>query len=110
MTRLPQIDRDILTILKGHRGLDQSIKLDTLAYLVNLNKRTVQQRIEAMQSLGCVIGSTDNGYFIPINEAEKTAGITKKENGAYSMLKAVMGYRSAPLEWLDGIDWEENVK
>ena len=34
-------------------------------------------------------------------EEERTRGITKKENMAYSTLKAVMGVRTAPLDWLD---------
>ena len=62
----------------------------------------LQGRIAFLQGKGCAIGSIDNiGYFAPLNEEERTKGITKKENMAYSTLKAVMGVRSASLDWLD---------
>lgn len=100
---LQPIDQNLINIMKAHKGLDRAIKLDTLVTLLNTDKRTIQGRIELLQRAGCAIGSTDEGYFIPTDEAERTAGITKKENMGFSISKAVMGYRQAPLSWIDDL-------
>ena len=102
LTDLQKLDQNIIKSLSEHRGIDRAIKGRTLAQSLNIDFRTLQSRIEFLQGKGCAIGSIDNiGYFAPINEEERTKGITKKENMAYSTLKAVMGVRSASLDWLD---------
>lgn len=101
-TDLQRLDQNIIKILAEHRGVDSAINGKMLAEVLKVDLRTVQSRIELLQGLGCAIGSIDNaGYFVPTNEDERTRGITKKENMAYSTLKAVMGVRGASLDWLD---------
>lgn len=104
LTDFPKTDQAIITAMKSHIGIDRAIKLNTLAQHLNLTERGLQQRIESLQRAGCAIGSTDNGYFIPVDETERTAGITKKEQTGFSIQKAVMGYRMADLEWLDNLE------
>ncbi|WP_416453705.1 HTH domain-containing protein [Lactococcus lactis] len=102
ITDLQRLDQNIIKILADHRGIDKAIDGELLAQSLNVTLRTLQARIEFLQGKGCAIGSIDNiGYFAPLNEEERTKGITKKENMAYSTLKAVMGVRSASLDWLD---------
>lgn len=100
----PKTDQAIITAMKSHTGMDRAIKLSTLAQHLKLTERGLQQRIEYLQGAGCAIGSTDNGYFIPVDEAERTAGITKKEQTGFSIQKAVMGYRTANLSWIDELE------
>lgn len=102
LRELQSLDQNIIKILADHKGIDKAINGKMLAQSLNVDLRTLQGRIEFLQGKGCAIGSIDNvGYFAPINEEERTKGITKKENMAYSTLKAVMGVRSASLDWLD---------
>ena len=102
ITDLQKIDQNIIKILADHKGIDKAINGKVLAQSLNVDFRTLQGRISFLQGKGCAIGSIDNiGYFAPTNEEERTKGITKKENMAYSTLKAVMGVRSASLDWLD---------
>ena len=102
ITDLQKIDKNIIKILADHKGIDKAINGKMLAQSLNVDFRTLQGRIAFLQGKGCAIGSIDNiGYFAPTNEEERTKGITKKENMAYSTLKAVMGVRSASLDWLD---------
>ncbi|MCT3109423.1 HTH domain-containing protein [Lactococcus lactis] len=102
ITDLQKIDQNIIKILADHKGIDKAINGKMLAQSLNVDFRTLQGRIAFLQGKGCAIGSIDNiGYFAPTNEEERTEGITKKENMAYSTLKAVMGVRSASLDWLD---------
>ena len=102
ITDLQKIDQNIIKILADHKGIDKAINGKMLAQPLNVDFRTLQGRIAFLQGKGCAIGSIDNiGYFAPTNEEERTKGITKKENMAYSTLKAVMGVRSASLDWLD---------
>ena len=102
ITDLQKIDQNIIKILADHKGIDKAINGKMLAQSLNVDFRTLQGRIAFLQGKGCAIGSIDNiGYFAPLNEEERTKGITKKENMAYSTLKAVMGVRSASLDWLD---------
>ncbi|AYG01454.1 hypothetical protein [Lactococcus allomyrinae] len=98
---LQPLDQNIITIMKAHIGLDKVIKLDVLVDLTNSDRRTIQARIAYLQEHYCAIGSTDDGYFVPQSEEERTAGITKKEKSAYSALRAISGVRTAPLDWLD---------
>ncbi|QPS70666.1 hypothetical protein [Lactococcus garvieae] len=97
-------DQAIIKALKSHIGIDKAIKLNALAQQLNLTERGLQYRIEYLQGVGCAIGSTDNGYFIPVDEAERTAGIMKKEQTGFSIQKAVMGYRMADLEWMENLE------
>lgn len=106
LTDFPKTDQAIITAMKSHIGIDRAIKLNTLAQQLKLTERGLQYRIEALQGMGCAIGSIDNGYFIPVDEAERTAGITKKEQTGFSIQKAVMGYRTASLSWLDELEVE----
>ncbi|NRD17251.1 helix-turn-helix domain-containing protein [Lactococcus lactis subsp. lactis] len=102
LRELQSLDQNIIKILADHKGIDKAINGKMLAQSLNVDLRTLQGRIEFLQGKGCAIGSIDNvGYFAPTNEEERTKGITKKENMAYSTLKAVMGVRSASLDWLD---------
>ncbi|MDM7533581.1 helix-turn-helix domain-containing protein [Lactococcus lactis subsp. lactis] len=102
ITDLQKIDQNIIKILADHKGIDKAINGKMLAQSLNVDFRTLQGRIAFLQGKGCAIGSIDNiGYFAPTNEEERTKGITKKENMAYSTLKAVMGVRSVSLDWLD---------
>ena len=104
LTDFPKTDQAIITAMKSHIGLDRAIKLNTLAQQLKLTERGLQSRIEVLQGMGCAIGSIDNGYFIPVDEAERTAGITKKEQTGFSIQKAVMGYRTASLNWIDELE------
>ena len=102
LNEIQRIDQNIIKMLADHKGIDKAINGKMLAQSLNVDLRTLQSRIEFLQGRGCAIGSIDNvGYFAPTNEEERTKGITKKENMAYSTLKAVMGVRSASLDWLD---------
>ena len=102
LRELQSLDQNIIKILADHKGIDKAINGKMLAQSLNVDLRTLQGRIAFLQGKGCAIGSIDNvGYFAPTNEEERTKGITKKENMAYSTLKAVMGVRSASLDWLD---------
>lgn len=100
----PKTDQAIITAMKSHMGIDRAIKLNTLAQQLKLTERGLQGRIEVLQGMGCAIGSIDNGYFIPVDEAERTAGIMKKEQTGFSIQKAVMGYRMADLEWMENLE------
>lgn len=104
LTDFQKKDQAIIKALKLHIGIDKAIKLNTLAQQLNLTERGLQYRIEYLQGAGCAIGSTDNGYFIPVDEAERTVGITKKEQTGFSIQKAVMGYRMAELDWLENLE------
>jgi biotin operon repressor len=106
ITDFPKTDQAIIKAMKAHIGIDRAIKLNTLAQQLKLTERGLQYRIEALQGMGCAIDSIDNGYFIPVDEAERTAGITKKEQTGFSIQKAVMGYRTASLSWLDELEVE----
>ena len=107
LSDFPKTDQAIIKAMKAHIGIDRAIKLNTLAQQLKLTERGLQCRIEALQGMGCAIGSTDNGYFIPVDEAERTAGITKKEQTGFSIQKAVAGYRMASLTWLDELEVQE---
>lgn len=98
---LQALDQNIITILSAHKGLENVIKLDVLVDLLNSDKRTIQARIAYLQEHYCAIGSTDDGYFVPLNEEERTIGITKKERMAHTALRAVGGVRGADLDWLE---------
>ena len=102
MNELQPIDQAIIKALAEHKGVDRAIKGKDLSRALDIDLRTLQARIETLQGKECAICSIDNiGYFAPLTEEERTRGITKKENMAYSTLKAVMGVRTAPLDWLD---------
>lgn len=104
LTDFQKTDQKILIAMKSHVGINKAIKLSTLAQQLHLTERALQYRIEYLQGAGCAIGSTDKGYFIPVDEAERTTGITKKEQTGFSIQKAVMGYRMADLEWLENLE------
>lgn len=106
LSDFPKTDQAIIKAMKAHIGIDKAIKLNTLAQQLKLTERGLQQRIEAFQGMGCAIGSTDEGYFIPRDETERTKGITKKEQTGFSIQKAVMGYRTASLSWLAELEVE----
>ncbi len=102
LRELQKIDQDIVKFLAEHRGIARAVKGKILAQSLDIDFRTLQSRIEYLHKQGCAIGSIDGlGYFIPTDEAERTAGITKKEEMGFSIHDAVSGYRRADLEWLD---------
>ena len=103
LTDFPKTDQAIITAMKSHIGLDRSIKLNTLAQQLKLIERGLQSRIEVLQGMGCAIGSIDNGYFIPVNEEERRAGIIKKQRTGIAINNAVNGYTLAELDWIDRI-------
>ncbi|MGF2009098.1 hypothetical protein [Lactococcus lactis] len=98
---LQLIDQNIIRILANHKGIDKAIRGEVLAQTLNIDIRTLQSRISSLQKKHCAIGTIDGlGYFIPSDEAERTAGITKKEEMGFSIHDAVAGYRRADLEWI----------
>ena len=102
ITDLQKIDQNIIKFLSDHRGIDRAVKGEVMAQSLNVDLRTLQSRISSLQKKRCAIGTIDGlGYFIPTDEAERTAGITKKEEMGFSIHDAVSGYRRADLEWLD---------
>ncbi|MGO3520838.1 MAG: hypothetical protein ACTIN2_09805 [Lactococcus lactis] len=102
MTDLQKLDQNIIKYLAEHRGIDRAVKGKILAKALDIDLRTLQSRISSLQKKHCAIGTIDGlGYFIPTDEAERTAGITKKEEMGFSIHDAVSGYRRADLEWLD---------
>ncbi len=101
LKELQTLDQNIIKFLAEHRGIDRAVKGKILSQTLDIDFRTLQSRIEYLHKQGCAIGSIDNGYFIPTNEDERTAGITKKEEMGFSIHDAVSGYRRADLEWLD---------
>ena len=102
ITDLQKLDQNIIKFLAEHRGIAQAVKGEVLAQALNVDLRTLQSRISSLQKKRCAIGTIDGlGYFIPTDEAERMAGITKKEEMGFSIHDAVSGYRRADLEWLD---------
>lgn len=99
---LQKLDQDIIMALSSHKGIDRAIHGKTLAQSLHVELRTLQSRIEHLQRNGCAIGSVDNlGYFIPLNEEERRAGIIKKQRSGIAISNAVNGYTLASLNWLD---------
>ena len=103
----PKTDQNIITAMKSHIGIDRAIKLNTLAQQLKLTERGLQSRIEVLQGMGCAIGSIDNGYFIPVNEDERRAGIIKKQRTGIAINNAVNGYTLAELDWIDQLFKED---
>lgn len=102
ITDLQKLDQNIIKFLSEHRGIARAVKGEVLAQSLNIDLRTLQSRISSLQKKRCAIGTIDGlGYFVPTDEAERTAGITKKEEMGFSIHDAVSGYRRADLEWLD---------
>ena len=104
LTDFPKTDQAIITAMKSHKGIDRAIKLNTLAQQLKLKERTLQARIEGLQSMGCAIGSVDDGYFIPTSEEERRLGIIKKMRTGSSISRAVNGYNLAELTWLEQLE------
>lgn len=110
LTDFPKTDQVIIKAMKTHIGIDRAIKLNTLAQQLKLTERGLQQRIEALQGMGCAIGSIDNGYFIPTTEEERRLGILKKMRTGSSISRAVDGYNLAELNWLEKLEGTENIR
>ena len=99
---LQKLDQDIIMALSSHKGIDRAIHGKTLAQSLKIDLRTLQSRIEFLQRNHCAIGSVDNhGYFIPLNEEERRAGIIKKMKSGIAINSAVDGYMVADINWLD---------
>ncbi|MDN5954749.1 MAG: hypothetical protein L0H99_12735 [Loigolactobacillus coryniformis] len=94
-------------ITAEHRGIDRAVKGRILAQTLDIDFRTLQSRIEYLHKQGCAIGSIDNGYFIPVNEYERRAGIIKKQRTGIAINNAVNGYTLAELDWIDQLFKEE---
>lgn len=102
LSDLQKLDQDIIKALSAHKGIDRAIQGKTLAQSLKIDLRTLQSRIEFLQRNHCAIGSIDNlGYFIPLNEEERRAGIIKKQRSGIAINNAVNGYTLANLSWLD---------
>lgn len=99
---LQKLDQDIIMALSSHKGIDRAIQGKTLAQSLHVELRTLQSRIEHLQRNHCAIGSVDGrGYFIPLNEEERRAGIIKKQRSGIAITNAVNGYTLASLNWFD---------
>ena len=107
ITDLQKLDQNIIKFLSEHRGIEQAVKGRILAQNLNIDFRTLQSRIEYLHKQGCAIGSIDNGYFIPVNEAERRAGIIKKQRKGIAINNAVNGYILAELDWIDQLFEED---
>lgn len=103
LKNLQKLDQNIIKTLADHKGIDRAIKGRILAQSLNIDFRTLQGRIEYLHKQGCAIGSIDNGYFIPVNEDERRAGIIKKQRTGIAINNAVNGYILAELDWIDKI-------
>ena len=99
---LQVLDQNIIKALSSHRGIDRAIHGKMLAQSLDIDLRTLQSRIEGLQKKYCAIGSIDGlGYFIPLNEEERRAGIIKKQRSGITINNAVNGYTLASLDWID---------
>ena len=99
---LQVLDQNIIKALSSHRGIDRAIHGKMLAQSLNIDLRTLQSRIEYLQKERCAIGTIDSlGYFIPLNEEERRAGIIKKQRSGITINNAVNGYTLASLDWID---------
>ncbi len=99
---LQVLDQNIIKALSSHRGIDRAIHGKMLAQSLNIDLRTLQSRIEYLQKERCAIGTIDSlGYFIPLNEEERRAGIIKKMKSGVTINNAVDGYMLAEISWLD---------
>lgn len=99
---LQKLDQDIIMALSSHRGIDNAVQGKKLAQHLEIELRTLQSRIEFLQRNHCAIGTIDGlGYFIPLNEEERRAGIIKKQRSGIAINNAVNGYTLANLSWLD---------
>lgn len=107
ITDLQKLDQNIIKFLSEHRGIEQPVKGRILAQNLNIDFRTLQSRIEYLHKQGCAIGSIDNGYFIPVNEAERRAGIIKKQRTGIAINNAVNDYILAELDWIDQLFEED---
>ncbi len=107
LKNLQKLDQNIIKTLADHKGIDRAIKGRILAQSLNIDFRTLQGRIEYLHKQGCAIGSIDNGYFIPVNEDERRAGIIKKQRTGIAINNAVNGYILAELDWIDQLFQEE---
>lgn len=103
ITDLQKLDQNIIIFLSEHRGIERAVKGKILAQALDIDFRTLQSRIEFLHKQGCAIGSIDSGYFIPINEEERRAGIIKKQRTGIAINNAVNGYTLAELDWIDRI-------
>ncbi|PFG85524.1 hypothetical protein BW152_00195 [Lactococcus lactis] len=101
LKNLQKLDQNIIKTLADHKGIDRAIKGRILAQSLNIDFRTLQGRIEYLHKKGCAIGSINNGYFIPVNEYERRAGIIKKQRTGIAINNAVNGYTLAELDWID---------
>ncbi|MCJ1996014.1 hypothetical protein GYN67_04885 [Lactococcus piscium] len=99
---LQVLDQNIIKALSSHKGIDRAIQGKMLAQSLKIDLRTLQSRIEGLQKKHCAIGSIDGlGYFIPLNEDERRAGIIKKMKSGVTINNAVDGYMLAEISWLD---------
>lgn len=103
LKELQTLDQNIIKTLADHKGIDRAVKGRILAQTLDIDFRTLQSRIEYLHKQGCAIGSIDNGYFIPVNEGERRAGIIKKQRTGIAINNAVNGYTLAELDWIDQI-------
>ena len=107
LTDLQKLDQNIIKFLAEHRGIDRAVKGKILSQTLDIDFRTLQSRIEYLHKKGCAIGSIDNGYFIPVNEDERRAGIIKKQRTGIAINNAVNGYTLAELDWIDQLFKED---
>ena len=62
---LKQLDDNIRLIMKSHVGIEKAITLDTLAYLLNRDKQTIEKRIKYLNGALFTILGSSKGYYMP---------------------------------------------
>lgn len=108
LRELQKLDQNIIKMLADHKGIDRAIRGEVLAQSLNIDLRTLQSRISSLQKKRCAIGTIDGlGYFIPTDEAERRAGIIKKQRTSIAINNAVNGYTLAELDWIDQLFKED---
>lgn len=69
LSDLYKLAQNIIKFLSKHRWIEQAIKGRILAQSFDIDFRTLQRRIEYLQSASKGKGALiDNGYFIPTNK------------------------------------------
>ena len=98
ITDLQKLDQNIIKFLAEHRGIERAVKGKILAQALDIDFRTLQSRIEFLHK---------QGYFSPVNEDERRAGISQTQRPGIPINNAVNGYTLAELDWIDQLFEED---
>jgi hypothetical protein len=89
--QLNRNQRRVLNLIPS--GMDRPILVTEISNILGLDKRSVASVINQLTRLGVPIGSLRqadrNGVFIPINEEERTAGLTPIRSQTADMAKRI---------------------